>query len=106
MSTSALPILRQALRQHPHAVATAGPQLQGSERTGHRWTSMWNLPSSMSTAGPQRSARMPENMPDKTPDKISERISEDMPDKVPECLPDKIPENMSDRMPEGIPNRM
>ena len=34
MSTSALPTLRQALRQLPHAVATAGPQLQGSERTG------------------------------------------------------------------------
>ena len=50
MSTSALPTLRQALRQLPHAVATAGPQLQGSERTGHRWTSTWNLPSSVSTA--------------------------------------------------------
>ena len=32
---------------------TAGPQLQGSERTGHRWTSTWDLPSSVSTAGPQ-----------------------------------------------------
>ena len=57
MSTSALPTLRQALRQLPHAVATAGPQLQGSERTGHRWTSTWDLPSSVSTAsklaGPQ-----------------------------------------------------
>ena len=46
MFTSALPTLRQALRQLPHAVGTAGPQLQGSERTGHRW-------SSVSTAGPQ-----------------------------------------------------
>ena len=53
MSTSALPTLRQALRQLPHAVGTAGPQLQGSERTGHRWTSTWDLPSSVSTAGPQ-----------------------------------------------------
>ena len=34
MSTSALPTLRQALRQLPHAVGIAGPQLQGSERTG------------------------------------------------------------------------
>ena len=53
MSTSALPTLRQALRQLPHAVATSGPQLQGSERSGHRWTSTWDLPSSVSTAGPQ-----------------------------------------------------
>ena len=53
MFTSALPTLRQALRQLPHAVGTAGPQLQGSERTGHRWTSTWDLPSSVSTAGPQ-----------------------------------------------------
>ena len=44
MFTSALPTLRQALRQLPHAVGTAGPQLQGSERTGHRWTSTWDLP--------------------------------------------------------------
>ena len=53
MSTSALPTLRQAFRQLPHAVGTAGPQLQGSERTGHRWPSTWDLPSSVSTAGPQ-----------------------------------------------------
>ena len=53
MFTSALPTLRQALRQLPHAVGTAGPQLRGSERTGHRWTSSWDLPSSVSTAGPQ-----------------------------------------------------
>ena len=53
MFTSALPTLRQALRQLPHAVGTAGPQLQGSERTGHRCTSTCNRPSSVSTAGPQ-----------------------------------------------------
>ena len=64
-------------------MATAGPQLQGSERTGHRWTSTWDLPSSVSTAGPQRPDRMPEDMPDRTPDRMSERMPEDMPDKVP-----------------------
>ena len=53
MFTSALPILRQALRQLPHAVGTAGPQLQGSERPGNRWTSIWDPPSSTSTTGPQ-----------------------------------------------------
>ena len=39
MFTSALPALRQALGQLPHAVGTAGPRLQGSEPLG--------------TAGPQ-----------------------------------------------------
>ena len=76
-STSALPTLRQSLRQLPRAVGTAGPQLpvsdhgwtstarfwaqwapldlnQGpSEPSGHRWTSTWDLPSSVGTAGPQ-----------------------------------------------------
>ena len=47
---SVLPTLRQALRQLPHAVGTAGPQLQGSELSEYRWTSTWNRPS---TAGPQ-----------------------------------------------------
>ena len=51
--TSALPTLRQALRQLPHAVGTAGPQPPGSERTGHRWTSTRDLPSPVGTAGPQ-----------------------------------------------------
>ena len=79
MFTSALPTLRQALRQLPHAVGTAGPQLQGSERTGHRWTSTWDLPSSVSTAGPQR------------PDRMSEDMPEDMPDRMPEDMPENMP---------------
>ena len=53
MFTSALPTLRQAIRQLPHAVGTAEPQLQGSELSEHRWTSTWDRPSSVSTAGPQ-----------------------------------------------------
>ena len=110
MFTSDLPTLRQALRQLPHAVGTAGPQLQGSEHTGRRWTSTWDLPSSVSTAlnlGPSElsehrwtstwdppssvstaaTARdtMLEDIPDGTPDRMSERMPEDMPDKVPEC---------------------
>ena len=51
--TSALPTLRQALHQLPHAVGTTGPQLQGSDRTRHRWTSTWDRPNSVGTAGPQ-----------------------------------------------------
>ena len=63
---SALPTLRQSLRQLPRTVGTAGPQLQGSEHwapldlnlgpselSEHRWTSTWDPPSSVSTAGPQ-----------------------------------------------------
>ena len=37
----------------PIWVGTAGPQPQGSERTGHRWTSTWDLRTSVHTAGPQ-----------------------------------------------------
>ena len=88
-STSALPTLRQALCQ----VCTAGPQpgtfpaqcapldlnLGPSELSVHRWTSTWDLPSSVCTAGPQRPDRMPEDMPDR----MSDRMPEDMPDKMP-----------------------
>ena len=73
-STSALPTLRQALRQLPSSVRTAGPQpgtfpaqcalldlnLGPSQlsahrwtSSAHRWTSTWDLPSSVRTAGPQ-----------------------------------------------------
>ena len=66
-STSALPTLRQALRQLPSSVRTAGPQpgtipaqcapldlnLGPSQLSVHRWTSTWDLPSSVCTAGPQ-----------------------------------------------------
>ena len=69
----------------------AGPQLQGSERSGRRWTSIRDLPSPVGTAGPQRPDRMPEDMPDRTPDSMPDR------------MPDRMPENMSDRMPEDLP---
>ena len=59
-----------------------------SELSEHRWTSTWDPPSSVSTAGPQRPDRTPEDMPDRTPDRMSERMPEDMPNKVPECLQD------------------
>ena len=80
MSTSALPTLRQSLRQLLRAMGTAGPQLPASdlsghgwtstakfrarwaplglskgpsEPSGHRWTPTWDLQSSVGTAGPQ-----------------------------------------------------
>ena len=69
----------------------------------------------MSTAGPQRpdrmpedmpdrmSERMPEDMPDRVPEDMPEHIAEDMPGRMPEDMPDKMPEDMSDRMPEDLP---
>ena len=80
-----------------------------SELSEHRWTSTWDPPSSVSTAGPQRPDRMPEDMPDRTPNRMSERMPEDMPDRMPKCMPedmpDKVPEDMPDRVPEGMPDR-
>ena len=102
------------------AVGTAGPQpgtfraqwapldlnLGPSELSGHHWTSTWDLPSSVGTAGPQRPARMPEDMPHRKPERMSDRMPEDMPDKVPEDMPDRMPEDMPDKMPEDMPDRM
>ena len=59
----------------PSSVRTAGPQ----PASAHRWTSTWGLPSSVRTAGPQKPDRMPEDMPDR----MSDRMREDMPDKMP-----------------------
>ena len=60
------------LRQLPHAVGTAGPQLPASDLTGHCWTSTagfrseWarlnlncQVPSAVGTAGPQLPASEP-----------------------------------------------
>ena len=91
--STALPTLGQALRQLRSSVRTAGPQpgtfpaqcapldlnLGPAELSAHRWTSTWDLPSSVRTAGPQKPDRMPEDMPDR----MSDRMREDMPDKMP-----------------------
>ena len=72
---------------------TAGPQpgtfpaqcalldlnLGPSQLSAHRWTSTWDLPSSVPTAGPQRPDRMPEDMPDKMPEDMSDTMPEDLP---------------------------
>ena len=74
-------------------MCTAGPQpgtfpaqcapldlnLGPAQLSVHRWTSSWDLPSSVCTAGPQRADRMPED----TPDRMSDGMPEDMPDKMP-----------------------
>ena len=121
-------------------VCTAGPQpgtcpaqcapldlnLGPSQLSVHCWTSTWDLPSSVCTAGPQRPDRMPEDMPDKVPECLPDRMPEDLPDNMPEdmpermpdgmpedmpehmpeCLPEHMPEDMPDRMPDGMPEDM
>ena len=90
--TSALPTLRQALCQlssptlcaklfanFPAQCAPLDLNLGPAQLSVHRWTSTWDLPSSVCTAGPQRPDRMPEEMPDR----MSDRMPEDMPDKMP-----------------------
>ena len=53
---------------------------------------------------------MPEDLPDRMPDRLSEDMPEDMPDRVPEDMPEhmpgRMPEDMPDSMPEDMPGRM
>ena len=90
-STWDLPSSVRTAGPQPSSVRTAGPQpgtfpaqcalldlnLGPSQLSAHRWTSTWDLPSSVRTAG--RPDRMPEDMPDR----MSDRMPEDMPDKMP-----------------------
>ena len=120
------------LRQLPRAVGTAGPQLpasdlsghgwtstarfwaqwamldlnQGpSEPSGHCWTSTWDLPSSVDTAGPQRPDGMPEYMPERLPEYMPDRLPENMPHRMPHRMPKYMRERMPHRMPEYMPDR-
>jgi hypothetical protein len=70
----------------------------------HRWTSTWDLPSSIFTTGPQPGTFPAQYTPldlngqikyekhilNKIPNKISKKISENMPNKIPQYLPNKI----------------
>ena len=67
----------------PAQCAPLDLNLGPSQLSVHRWTSTWDLPSSVCTAGPQRPDRMPEDMPDR----MSDRMPEDMSDRMPEDLP-------------------
>ena len=62
----------------PAQCAPLDLNLGPSQLSVHRWTSTWDLPSSVCTAGPQRPDRMPEDMPDR----MSDRMPKDMPDKM------------------------
>ena len=119
MFTSALPTLRQALRQLPHAVGTAGPQLPACDRSGHRWTSTWDLPSSVSTSGPQPGTFPAQCAPldlNLGPCQLSVHrwaSTQDLPSSVctagpqrPHRMPEDMPDRISDRMPEDMPDKM
>ena len=128
-STSALPTRRQALRQLPSSVRTAGPQpgsspaqcapldlnLGRSQLSAHRWTSTWDLSSSVRTAGPQPGTFPAQCAPldlNLGPSQLSAHrwtSTWDLPSSV--CTagpqrPDRMPEDMPDRMPEDMPDKM
>ena len=101
-------------------MCTAGPQpgtfpaqcvpldlnLGLSQLSVHRWTSTWDLPSSVYTAGPQRPDKMTKDMPDRMSDKILKDIPENMPDRMLEGMPNKMPVGMPDKVPEYLLDKM
>ena len=105
-STSALPTLRQALRQLPSSVRTAGPHLGPSQLSVHRWTSTWDLPSSVCTAGPQPGTFPAQCAPldlNLGPSQLSVHrwtSTWDLPSSVCTAGPQR-----PDRMPEDMPDR-
>ena len=130
--TSALPTLRQALCQlssptlcaklfanFPAQCAPLDLNLGPSQLSVHCWTSTWDLPSSVSTAGPQpgtfpaQCALLDLNL---GPAQLSvHRWTSiwDLPSSVcttgpqrPDRMPEDMPDRMSDRMPEDMPDKM
>ena len=133
-STVALPTLRQALRQRPSSVCTAGPQpgtfpaqcapldlkpgtfpaqcapldlnLGPAQLSVHPWTSTWDLPSSVCTAGPQPGAFPAQCAPldlNLGPPQLSVHpwtSTWDLPSSVCTAGPQR-----PDRMPEDMPDR-
>ena len=79
----------------------------GPSELSERWTSTWDLPSSVSTAGPQPGTCPAQWAPldlNLEPAQLSE-LPEDIPNRMPEDMPSRVPEDMPDRMPEGMPAR-
>ena len=102
-STSALPTLRQALCQ-----LSSPSSLPTFQLSGHRWTSTWDLPSSVGTAGPQPGTFPAQCAPldlNLGPSQLSVHCwtsTWDLPSSV--CTagpqrPDRMPEDMPDKMP-------
>ena len=124
--TSAWPILGQALCQ-----LSSPSSLPTSQLSVHRWTSPWDLPSSVCTAGPQPGSCPAQCAPldlNQGPSQLSvhrwtstwdlpssvctagpqrpDRMPEDMPDRMSDRMPEDMPEDMPDRMPEDMSDRM
>ena len=127
-STSALPTLRQALCQlssptlcaklfadFPAQCAPLDLNLGPSQLSVHRWTSTWDLPSSVCTAGPQPGTCPAQCAPldlNLGPAQLSVHRW-DPPSSVctagpqrPDRMPEDMPDRMSDRMPEDMPDKM
>ena len=104
-----------------------------SELSGHRWTSTWDLPSSVCTAGPQpgdlpssvcTAGPQPATCPAQCapldlnlgPSELSVHCwtsTWDLPSSVctagpqqPDRMPEDMPDGMSDRMPKDMPDKM
>ena len=138
-STSALPTLptrRQALRQLPSSVRTAGRQpascpaqcapldlnLRAAQLSVHRWTSQPGTcpaqcapldlnrgPSQLSVHHWTSTGDLPSSVctaGPQQPDRMPEDMPDRMSDRMPEDMPDKMPWDMPDRMPEDMPDRM
>ena len=114
-STSALPTLRQALRQLPSSVRTAGPQPE----TFPAQCAPLDLNSSVGTAGPQPGTCPAQCAPldlNLGPSQLSVHCwtsTRDLPSSVctagpqrPDRMPEDMPDRMSDRMPEDMPDKM
>ena len=96
--------------------------LGASQLSVRRWTSTWDLPSSVCTAGPQPGTFPAQCAPldlNLGPSQLSvhrwtstarpqrpDRMPEDMPDRVLEDTPDRMPEDIPDRMSEDMPHRL
>ena len=126
--TSSLPTLRQALCQlsSPSSLPTSPAQcapldlnLGPSQLSVHRWTSTWDLPSSVCTAGPQPGTFPAQCAPldlNLGPAQLSVHrwtSTWDLPSSVctagpqrPDRMPEDMPDRMSDRMPEDMPDKM
>ena len=127
MSTSALPTLQPGTCQVQWAPLDLN--LGPSELSEHRWTSTWDPPSSVSTAGPQpgtfRSQWAPLDLNGQIECQKICQIERQiacqiecqkicqikcqkiyMPDRMPKDMPDRMPEDMPDRMPDKVPESM
>ena len=119
-SPSSLPTLFAKLfANFPAQCAPLDLNLGPSQLSVHRWTSTWDLPSSVCTAGPQPGTCPAQCAPldlNRGPSQLSVHrwtSTWDLPSSVctagpqrPDRTPEDMPDRMSDRMPEDMPDKM